>query len=201
MYCKTCGAENPDGAKVCEKCGANLGETNYADDKLEDIQYTGFFKRALAYIIDLIILGIVDFAVASVLKGLPYTLTTFIITLAYFAIMESSKFQGSLGKMLLKIKITDENGGRLSILKAGVRYIGLEIFSILSEIAGIAQGKSSVANSNDISQLMKSLTDLPHILAYVGLIYGIIIFISMLSSEYGQGIHDKIVKSYVVSKE
>jgi uncharacterized RDD family membrane protein YckC len=200
MYCKTCGSENPDGAKVCEKCGASLVEMSYTGEESDEVRYTGFFKRALAYIIDVLILGVVDFAIASILKGAPYTLTTLIVALAYFAIMESSKFQGSLGKMLLKIKVTDENGERLSILKTGARYIILEIFSILSDIVGIIPGKSSEINPNDISTIMKSLTDLPHILAYVGFIYGIIVLISILSSEYKQGIHDKIVKSYVVDK-
>lgn len=200
MYCKTCGAENLDGAKVCEKCGASLVEINYTGEETDEVQYTGFFKRALAYIIDILILGVVDYAIALILKGSPYTLTTLIVALAYFAIMESSKFQGSLGKMLLKIKITDENGDRLSILKTGARYIALDIFSILSDIVGLIPGQSSEINPNDISTIMKSLTDLPHILVYIGLIYGIIILISILSSEYKQGIHDKLVKSYVVDK-
>lgn len=200
MYCKTCGAENPDGVKVCEKCGASLIEMSDTREDLDEVNYTGFFKRALAYIIDMLILGVIDFAIASVLKGSAYTLATFIIILAYFAIMESSKFQGSLGKMLLRIKVTDENGGRLSVLKAGARYIGLNIFSILAEVAGIIQGKSSSVDTNDMAAVMKSLTDFPHILNYIGFIYGIIIFISILSSEYKQGIHDKIVKSYVVDR-
>lgn len=200
MYCKTCGAENPDGVKVCEKCGASLIEMSDAREDLDEVNYTGFFKRALAYIIDMLILGVIDFVIAKVLKGSAYTLVTFIIILAYFAIMESSKFQGSLGKMLLRIKVTDENGGRLSVLKAGARYIGLNIFSILAEMAGIIQGKSSSVDPNDMAAVMKSLTDFPHILNYIGFIYGIIIFISILSSEYKQGIHDKIVKSYVVDR-
>lgn len=200
MYCKTCGAENPDRVKVCEKCGASLIEMSYEREDLDEVNYTGFFKRALAYIIDMIILGVIDFAIAKVLKGSAYTLVTFIIILAYFAIMESSKFQGSLGKMLLRIKVTDEEGEKLSVLKAGARYIGLNIFSILADMAGIIQGKSSTVNPNDMEAVMKSLTDLPHILGYIGLVYGIIIFISILASECKQGIHDKIVRSYVVDK-
>lgn len=200
MYCKTCGAENSDGVKSCKKCGSSLAEMGYTIEELDEVNYTGFFKRALAYIIDMLILGVIDFAIASVLKGSAYTLVTFIIILVYFAIMESSKFQGSLGKMLLKIKVTDENGDRISALKAGTRYIGLNIFSILADITGIIQGKSSSVNPNDMSAVMKSLTDLPHILGYIGLIYGIIIIITILSSEYKQGIHDKLVKSYVVDR-
>lgn len=200
MYCKTCGSENPDEEKFCEKCGASLIEMGDAREELEEVNYTGFFKRAVAYIIDMLILGVLDFLIASVLKGSAYTVVTFIIILSYFAIMESSKLQGSLGKMVLKIKVTDENGDRLSILKAGARYIGLNIFSMLADIAGIIQGNNSAVNPNDIEAVMKSLTDFPHILEYIGLLYGIIIFISILSSEYKQGIHDKIVKSYVVDK-
>lgn len=201
MYCKTCGADNPDGAKVCEKCGASLTEMEYDDKELDEVEYTGFFKRAAAYIADMLVIGVADYIVALILgKGSPYIAITTVIILAYFAIMESSKFQGSLGKMLLKIKVTDENGNRLSILRAGARYIALDIFTILGSVVTIVQGKSAVVNPNDISQVMKSLTDLPHMIEYIGIIYGIVVFISILSSEYKQGIHDKIVKSYVVNK-
>jgi uncharacterized RDD family membrane protein YckC len=40
----------------------------------------------------------------------------------YFAISEKSKYQGTLGKQLLGIKVTDINGNKLTFLKSNARY-------------------------------------------------------------------------------
>lgn len=47
-----------------------------------------------------------------------------VIQLLYFSLFESSKFQGTLGKMAMGIKVVDANGDRLSVGKAFVRSIG-----------------------------------------------------------------------------
>lgn len=41
-----------------------------------------------------------------------------IIWLVYSAIMEGSKFQGTLGKILMKIKVVDQSGHRLTFINA-----------------------------------------------------------------------------------
>jgi len=46
------------------------------------------------------------------------------IYLFYFAGMESSKYQGTVGKMVMGIKVTDLSGNKVSFGKALVRYIG-----------------------------------------------------------------------------
>ncbi|MEM7109739.1 MAG: RDD family protein [Bacteroidota bacterium] len=53
-----------------------------------------------------------------------------IIYILYFALMESSKFQGTVGKMVVGIKVTDSNGGRVSFGSAFIRNLG----KILSQI-------------------------------------------------------------------
>ncbi|MEM8566622.1 MAG: RDD family protein [Bacteroidota bacterium] len=53
-----------------------------------------------------------------------------IIYILYFALMESSKFQGTVGKMALGIKVTDANGERVSFGTAFLRNLG----KILSQI-------------------------------------------------------------------
>lgn len=55
----------------------------------------------------------------------------FIIQILYFAIMESSKTQGSVGKMALGIKVTDMNGERLTFGKALVRSLGKILSSMI----------------------------------------------------------------------
>lgn len=46
------------------------------------------------------------------------------IQVLYFSFMESSKFQGSVGKMALSIKVVDMEGNRLTFGKAFIRSIG-----------------------------------------------------------------------------
>lgn len=201
MYCKTCGAENPDGVKACEKCGASLVEENHANVGLEGVTYAGVIARVLAYIVDAIILAVLNYCVELIFgKNSSANIITIILELVYFALMEGSKLQASFGKLLFKMKVTDENGERLSIVKAGARYLLLSAFSILGNIVTAVQGETSAVTPTNMSQALKGLTSTSSIIFIIGSVYTIIILISMLSSQYGQGIHDKLVKSYVIDK-
>ena len=112
------------------------------------MEYGGFWRRVLAYIIDGIILNIASGLVGFVL-GLGWGFAGggeesatylggavgFLIGLLYFALMESSTKQATLGKMALGMIVTDENGGRISFLRAIGRYLG-KILSTLILLIG-----------------------------------------------------------------
>ncbi|MFL0252588.1 RDD family protein [Clostridium neuense] len=220
MYCPTCGSENPEGAKVCEKCGASLTEdNNIGNSTISDeyeVEYAGLFKRFLAYVVDGIILAIIGAIVGKIVGYSSFTAMlnaatgkaidvnafrtyytiVLIIGIAYYVLLESSPKQGSLGKMLLGIKITNENGGRISIVTALERYVILGVFGIISSVLSIIQGPPKVSTTGVGAAAFSSST----ILAFVSLVYYIIILITMLSSQYKQGLHDKLAKTYVVSK-
>jgi uncharacterized RDD family membrane protein YckC len=51
-------------------------------------------------------------------------LVVYAIQILYFSIMESSKFQGSVGKMALGLKVVDMNGNPISFGTAFLRSIG-----------------------------------------------------------------------------
>jgi uncharacterized RDD family membrane protein YckC len=53
----------------------------------------------------------------------------------YFALMESSSRQGTLGKMALGIKVTDLSGNAISFGRATVRHFG-KILSTIILLAG-----------------------------------------------------------------
>lgn len=59
------------------------------------------------------------------------------ISIFYYAIMESSKTQGSVGKMALGIKVTDLDGNRITFGKAFLRAIGKLISSSIMLIGYI----------------------------------------------------------------
>ena len=52
-----------------------------------------------------------------------YWLLAMCIQIFYYTLMESSKFQGTLGKMALGIKVTDMNGEKLDFVKAFLRNL------------------------------------------------------------------------------
>jgi len=93
----------------------------------------------LAYIIDYMILQVASSVFLVVLMfvvlgsggvndtaagvgGMSIYLLTFVLQWLYFAIFESSSYQGTLGKQALKLVVTDENGSRIGFGRATGRY-------------------------------------------------------------------------------
>ncbi len=104
--------------------------------------YAGFWRRALAWFVDLLVLG-VGSALAGVLFGILVNLlshgkplsafdTLFLLVLfgffiligawLYFAKCESSSRQATPGKMALGLTVTDEDNRRISFAKASLRF-------------------------------------------------------------------------------
>lgn len=104
--------------------------------------YAGFWIRFLAYVIDSLIMSVVFCplgfgvglagAAAEVDENSPAWLgvnlllngVSIIAGWLYFSLMESSSWQATLGKKLLKLKVTDMNGYQLTFGKATGRYFG-----------------------------------------------------------------------------
>ena len=60
-----------------------------------------------------------------------YWLLAMCIQIFYYTLMESSKFQGTLGKMALGIKVTDMNGEKLDLAKVANKCLHkIELFSV-----------------------------------------------------------------------
>lgn len=99
--------------------------------------YAGFWKRFAAFIIDGLILMVCGFIIGGFID-LVHEFTTgtsagagalgnlggIILGWLYFAIMESSSTQGTLGKMALAIKVTNLSGNRISFGRATGRHFG-----------------------------------------------------------------------------
>jgi len=116
--------------------------------------YAGFWLRLVAYIMDAIIIGIpfvVVFGVLAVVSGAGAALSNihpgeeppealiallglgFIFSLVlvaliggwlYYAMLESSSWQATLGKRALGLYVTDMEGRRISFARASGRYFG-----------------------------------------------------------------------------
>lgn len=120
------------------------------------ISYGGFWKRVMAYIVDIIVISIpvtllfgsgMSLGVDEQTPGtydvhlnLDMTLPEFIILLiswVYFAGLESSEWQGTIGKRLLGMRVTDTEGGRITFFRATGRYLSKFLSSALLMIGFI----------------------------------------------------------------
>lgn len=110
------------------------------------MSYAGFWKRLAAAIIDGIITMIggitIGFAylVVIAISGVDedpaalfymWKLLVIILGWIYFAAMESSPKQGTLGKMALGIKVADIEGNKICIGRASGRHFGKIISTLI----------------------------------------------------------------------
>jgi uncharacterized RDD family membrane protein YckC len=182
VYCSKCGSNLADDATFCSRCGAQIVAVSPAAiptsgaaplaaavpagaiaggyavaqpvyvQPLPLVTYAGFWLRVLAYLIDMIVLGL--FAVPILIgaamvmgiggmiesiphnqdpfmNGLPPAFILFLMfcgglslfgTWLYFALLESSEWQGTAGKKALGLIVTDMAGRRVTFLRATARY-------------------------------------------------------------------------------
>ena len=70
-------------------------------------------------------------------------LALFVTVILYHSLMESSKYQGSLGKLALELKVTDADGERLNFGKALLRNMAKVASSLTMLIGYIMAGLTS----------------------------------------------------------
>jgi uncharacterized RDD family membrane protein YckC len=125
-----------------ERGGFDVEEAN---DKLV---YSGFWKRFAAFLIDSIIVSLVILILSAAMGfsvgiggvgGPGASLLGILIVIAapwlYWAGMESSKHQATIGKMALGMAVTDQFSNRISFLRASARYFG-KILSSMTLMIG-----------------------------------------------------------------
>ncbi len=145
-------------------------EDTIYEQETKKVEFAGFWWRFLAYLIDSIIISFVSWILFIPIFGIfgisIYSLQEagfdmddagvmllpmigFISTISmlstvmqwlYSALMESSKYQGTVGKLALKIKVTDDQGGRISFARATGRYFAKIISSMILLIGYIMAG-------------------------------------------------------------
>jgi uncharacterized RDD family membrane protein YckC len=152
MICSRCGKPLAPGASLCAACGApgiaplgGAGALAGATGAGAAPAYAGFWLRLLAYVIDSILVGFVSSFVGAFLggilagvlgargtqgealaavAGLLGGLVGALILWLYFALMESSGTQATLGKMALGLAVTDAAGRPIGFGRATGRYFG-----------------------------------------------------------------------------
>jgi uncharacterized RDD family membrane protein YckC len=112
--------------------------------------YAGFWKRFAAFIIDMILLLALGFGIGVVIgivlaitmgpgraqdaidsHALLFNLLGIIINWLYYALLESSESQATIGKRAMHIKVVDEEGYRISFARATGRYFAKILSAII----------------------------------------------------------------------
>ena len=104
--------------------------TLWANSRLQPVStagtmpYAAFWKRAVALCLDYLILFIVGALLAAMSSPEAINVLLLIAGWLYYAVMESSHRQGTVGKIALGIKVTDMDGNRIRFSKATGRFFG-----------------------------------------------------------------------------
>ncbi len=146
-FCPQCGTAQASRAKFCPECGADLSAgvspvLRREGEPVATVAYAGFWRRLVAWVIDTVILGVATTIVSAIiLRGgtddastaalVAANTVSFVMSWAYFAGMESSVKQASLGKMVLGIVVTDVDGQRITFMRATGRYFAKVLSGLL----------------------------------------------------------------------
>ncbi|HEX8339679.1 MAG TPA: RDD family protein [Tepidisphaeraceae bacterium] len=126
----------------------STGTLNYYAGSAAMPIHVGFWWRVLAYIIDYLVLLVPGFLINLIFQGvagavgrdatpvqIAVIVTNMIVSISlwwlYFALMESSARQGTLGKMAIGAIVTDEAGGRIGFGHATARYFSKILSGII----------------------------------------------------------------------
>jgi uncharacterized RDD family membrane protein YckC len=207
MICTKCGASMESDAAFCAACGTQVIRVRqtpaigwnpqadaaaaaaeqeleayasaYADvTATQPIAYAGFWLRALAYVIDLALLGVATMPLLAVLTPLagnhweeysklstqemfnlsnPAVLPFMMIVMPvvvlcgwlYYALCESSSWQGTLGKKVLGLRVSGLDGRPVTFARASGRFAGRIVtgfvpFGIGYLLAGFTKRKQAL---------------------------------------------------------
>lgn len=108
----------------------------YASPDLVGMETAGFWIRAIALLIDWMVVLALNTGIHGAMYFLSVngwigwsggdTLTAlkFASQVMYFSLMESSPWQGTLGKLVFRLRVTDLDGTRITFGRAFFRHIG-----------------------------------------------------------------------------
>lgn len=116
-------------------------ETDLLTDLNHDINYAGFWRRFLAFVIDGIVLQIANALVAAAM-GYPVFevereyfdppgMVGILVGWLYFALQESGPAMGTLGKRAVGIRVTTVDGERISFARATGRHFAKILSTII----------------------------------------------------------------------
>jgi uncharacterized RDD family membrane protein YckC len=160
MFCPKCRQQIVGSGKFCPSCGAQLplspgaAPASAPTDAAVGV-YAGFWKRFAAFILDYIIVVVLAMMAGAVI-GLIYgvgagaptddvasglgAIAGFLVWWLYYALMESSATQATLGKMALGIRVVDGEGNAVSFWRATGRNLSKLLSGLILMIGYLMAG-------------------------------------------------------------
>jgi uncharacterized RDD family membrane protein YckC len=165
--------------------------------------YAGLFRRIVAFVIDLLIIVAIyaifylafgnnsDTSSVGIFRSILSAIIILVLVWLYFALMERSSHQGTLGKMALSIKITDLEGNGVSFIRASVREFVKSMLLLGICLLGATIQYSLNGYSDDKSTFWALLCVFLWLLSCA----------MIMLSPKKQGLHDMLAKTVVVRKK
>ena len=97
--------------------------------KNKNDDYAGFWLRFISYIIDSAIIALFSSGLSMLLFLMVFpddlaAVVSIAVVWLYYAFMESSSYQGTVGKMAVGLKVTDMKGKPITFGRATGRFFG-----------------------------------------------------------------------------
>ena len=168
MFCSKCGTTVPEAAAVCPACGQPTGgvaaPVYAAAAPGPRVTFAGFWLRFVAWILDRLLIGVVTriilfplfglSAMKAILRGHPEPedlmplvgmlgrvfFVSLVLDWLYYSLLESSPWQGTVGKKALGLRVTDLQGNRISFGRATGRFFARIVSSLTLLIGYIMAG-------------------------------------------------------------
>ncbi|MEK3865349.1 RDD family protein [Paenibacillus sp. FSL H7-0716] len=174
---------------------------NILPEHLDQENFIGFWKRVLASILDFLVIGIPGVIVYWILNSLAVSLHSEIpIILEYilfiaFDIFMIVRFGGTPGKLILKLKIVNEQGNYATVKEALIRNVFRMISMILSMVIAVSSYDFTVISAK-LSLWSDLAFDLTQILGPIMLVDYLLVGFHPRK----RAIHDLLAGTYVVDK-
>lgn len=200
-YCASCGTQAAEGQTFCTTCGQAVAAPTssleampyFPTQELEKIQtYAGFWWRVLAYLIDVIILGIV---VALIGSGASLSTDGRVVLAVMFAFAYGTVFiairSQTPGMMVTRLRVESADGSKVSWNQAAIRtafYSALLLVSDLYHRGKTYSHPTAAQQRREVHNLgILLLFALPELLDNLW----------MLWDKKKQTLHDKVAKTVV----
>jgi len=180
LYCSKCGAVMADSAAFCTNCGQAVSVAARPATPVMSVpayagvpaavatprvEYAGFWLRAVAFLVDNVVMSVAILVVlvplifltglGSLLSHINFEeemndagviviigffflalVASVLVTWLYHALMESSEWQATVGKRMFGLVVTDTAGQRVSFARASGRHFGKIITNMLPVFIG-----------------------------------------------------------------
>jgi len=92
--------------------------------------YASVWKRFFAFLIDAAVFAVLFWTLSQMMSGASVSLVLLVIIWLYYALLESSPLQASLGKIIMGIKVVDHRGRKLTFWQATERILSKIITNV-----------------------------------------------------------------------